>query len=332
MDSLDSTILDEVGGFIFVLDRQGRVRRANRRARELICSAGDLAGRSLGALQPASASAGDALRRLEELSCTGRDGESCSMRLACADGKFLDMTWRVIDLPRLPYRILVGEPAAAPAGSAGEAAQVQEERRRIARELHDETGQSLTSVLIGLRVLENANTLSQVQAHVEELRRIVRDALEGVRRMAAGLRPAAVEELGLAAALDQLARECSRTLGIGVEVDAGELEGAGLSVDAEAGLYRIVQEALANVGRHARARLAEVRLRRDGTELRLTVRDDGRGFDTAEGATGRKGQGLQNIRERARSLGGVARFESWRGAGTVVTVTVPLAGAAAAKE
>jgi two-component system sensor histidine kinase UhpB len=202
---------------------------------------------------------------------------------------------------------------------------VEQERRRIARELHDETGQSLTSVLIGLRVLEGANTLSQVQEHVEELRRIVREALEGVRRLAEGLRPAAVEELGLVAALRRLAADCSRTFGVPIEVDSAELPGAGLDLAAEVELYRIAQEALTNVGRHARARRVEVCLRLEAGEVRLSVRDDGRGIEAA----GPVGHGLRNIRERAQALGGALTIQSWRGGGTLVTVTVPAAGQAA---
>ena len=329
MDSLDSTILDAVGGLLFVLDRRGAIQRANGRARELIGPGFSPAGKLLTELPPANSSAEEALKRLAHLAATGRDGENCSLLFTPQQGAALDTSWRVIDLPRLPYRILLGEaapvaPTPAPSSPSRESAQVEQERRRIARELHDETGQSLTSVLIGLRVLESANTLTQVQSHVEELRRIVRDALEGVRRMAAGLRPAAVEELGLALALEQLARDCSRDLGVRINAEVSDLNAAGLSANAQAELYRIVQEALANVGRHARAHTAEVRVRRDRSELRLTVRDDGRGMDGGERAASARGQGLQNIRERARSLGGAARFESWRGAGTVVTVTMPL--------
>lgn len=205
----------------------------------------------------------------------------------------------------------------------------EEEQRRLARELHDETSQSLTSLLVGLRAIGEAPSLQAARAHAGELRRIAARALEEVRRLLRGLRPRALDELGLVAALEHLAAEAAQASGIEVDVQAGGLGGRRLPPAVETALYRIVQEALTNAVRHAKPRQVSVRVRRDGARVQAIVADDGDGFDV-EAALRGSGPwdhlGLHGMRERAALLGGSVVIESAPGAGTTLYVWLPVDG------
>ena len=150
----------------------------------------------------------------------------------------------------------------------------EEERRRIARELHDETAQSLASLLLGLSGLANARTLKGARAHARELHQVATHALAEVRRLAWGLRPSVLDDLGLAAALTRYASDFGRTRGIDVAVDTGGLGEGRLPPAIETALYRIMQEALSNVARHAAAHRVSVQLNRLGarSDRRRAVR------------------------------------------------------------
>jgi len=196
----------------------------------------------------------------------------------------------------------------------------ERERRRIARELHDETGQTLTSILIGLKGLEDAAGAESLRA-VAALRSAVVAALRGVRRIVVELRPKALDDLGLVPALERLAESVSEQTGLAVEFIAEPL-GDRLPSEVESALYRIVQEGLTNVVKHAAASRASVVLARSGGALRLVLEDDGRGFDAERRPA--EGFGLQGMRERVQLVGGRLAIASGAGAGTSLLVEVPL--------
>jgi signal transduction histidine kinase len=190
------------------------------------------------------------------------------------------------------------------------------ERQRLARELHDGVGQLLASAAFRLGQ-DGASSASTARGLVER-------ALTELRRLSRNLGPAALRDLGFLPAVRLLGRELSARSGARVEVvDAGFPAAlpAGLSLD----LYRILQESLSNVERHAGARRVDVRLLGGRSTLRLRVRDDGRGFDPA--APPASGLGIGNLRERAALLGGRLLLRSRPGAGTEVGVTLPWTGA-----
>jgi two-component system sensor histidine kinase UhpB len=206
--------------------------------------------------------------------------------------------------------------------SARRALAAQEaERTRIARELHDELGQVLTGVLL---LLDEAGRSSSgdASAAIEEGREAVRSSIEEVRRIVRDLRPEALDDLGLVSALAALASGFAQHSGVAI---ARELPGAidGLSPEQELVLYRVVQEALTNVARHAEARHAELRVEATPAEVRVRVRDDGRGLGVAPPDHG----GLRGMRERALLVRGSVEVTSQPGAGTEVLLRIPLEAA-----
>ncbi|MFN3477203.1 MAG: ATP-binding protein, partial [Candidatus Methylomirabilales bacterium] len=203
----------------------------------------------------------------------------------------------------------------------------EEERRRIARELHDETGQSLTSLALGLQALEEVRSLEEVKARTVELRALVAKTLEEVHHLARVLRPSILDDLGLVAALERLAKGYEATTGLRIDFYAQGFDGKRLFPHLETALYRIVQEALTNVVKHAQARNVSVLLERRGRIVIAVVEDDGRGFDVAAVRHSRgdgKGLGLIGIEERVSLLGGTLTVESRPGMGTTVVVKIPL--------
>ncbi len=199
------------------------------------------------------------------------------------------------------------------------------ERRRIARELHDETAQALTSLLVGLRSIEESRDLPQALSGTSGLRRLVSAALEGVKRISRGLRPSVLDNLGLQEALERLGQEVSRANGFVVDVDATGPRLPRLPGAVEIALYRVVQEALTNAGKHASPKSVSVLIHRNPNEVRLVIEDDGRGFDPSEPLS--DGQvGLVGIRERTHLVGGSVTVESSPGRGTTICVSVPLPG------
>ncbi|HEX6212297.1 MAG TPA: GAF domain-containing protein [Methylomirabilota bacterium] len=204
----------------------------------------------------------------------------------------------------------------------------EEERRRIARELHDETAQSLASLLLGLSALQEARTLRAARTQAGDLHRVATRALAEVRRLAWGLRPAVLDDLGLATALERYAQEFGRTRGITVAVDSAGLAGGRLPAVVETSLYRIMQEALSNVARHAGARKVRVQLERRDATIALVVEDDGQGFDPAQPParpTAARGLGIHSMRERAAVHRGALAIDSAPGRGTRVSVEIPVA-------
>ena len=197
----------------------------------------------------------------------------------------------------------------------------EDERRNIARELHDELGQRLTALKLELASLKPGARVPAARstAMVEMLD----DTVASVRRIAADLRPLMLDDLGFNAAVDWLAKDTARRMGLAVTLELDEHD-PHLDERATIALYRMVQEALTNVVRHAHASAVQVRLREEGGRLTLTVRDDGSGFP--ERATAKAGSfGLMGMRERVYMLGGEMQIDNPEGGGGRITVRLPVA-------
>jgi signal transduction histidine kinase len=196
------------------------------------------------------------------------------------------------------------------------------ERRRLARELHDETGQALTSILLGLRSVENAGDSGDLRHAAADLRELVVATLQDVRRLAVQLRPKALDDFGLVPALERLVQTFSESTEIRVALEA-QLGNQRLPSEVETTLYRIVQEALTNVVKHAEAANVSILLVRKKGSATVVIEDDGQGFDPQTTREG--GLGLAGMRERAELHEGRFRVESAPGGkGTTLVVEVPL--------
>jgi signal transduction histidine kinase len=196
----------------------------------------------------------------------------------------------------------------------------EEERRRIARELHDEIGQAVSASLVELGRLES--TLRHAQAYGERLasmRRMLEGCVSGVRDMALLLRPSMLDDLGLVAALKWQARELTRRTEFEVRMVTEELADD-LPDSHKTCVYRVVQEALNNCAKHSHATQVRVFVRRDNEGLSVTVQDDGVGFDSTQ----ERGIGLLGMEERVGRLGGLFSIQSSSGHGTTLSIRVPL--------
>jgi signal transduction histidine kinase len=199
----------------------------------------------------------------------------------------------------------------------------EEERRRIARELHDGVGPALASLNIRLRT---ARRLLERDHHpavdeIEELAELAQTNIQDIRRLIYDLRPAALDELGLVPALREYLARCQQEHGLIIQFTAGE--GERLPASVETALFRITQEALNNVVRHAQAQRVDVALMRDEAHVILRVADDGQGFDPQAPRSGIH-VGLWSMRERVEQLGGRFEVESVPGRGTTVGAIIPL--------
>ncbi|MDX6519711.1 MAG: hypothetical protein QOF08_316 [Gaiellales bacterium] len=194
------------------------------------------------------------------------------------------------------------------------------ERSRMARELHDQTGQALTSILLGLRAIEDAKP-DQIRDRVAGLRGLVTEALQDVRRLAVDLRPSTLDDFGVVTAIQRLCSDVAAKSGISIDFHATR-EGDRMSREVESCLYRVVQEALTNVIKHAAAGNVSVLLAPGERDLTLIVEDDGVGFDPA--TVDRARLGLVGMRERVALVDGSLTVESAPGGGTTLRVTVPL--------
>jgi signal transduction histidine kinase len=195
------------------------------------------------------------------------------------------------------------------------------ERRRLARELHDETGQALTSILLGLGALEEAVAGDEAHAAVDDLRELVVATLQDVRRLAVELRPRLLDDFGLVPALERLLQTFSEQTGLEVAFESGAFTER-LPSEVETAMYRIVQESLTNVVKHAHARTVSVVLVRKPDAVAVVIEDDGSGFDPAHVRDG--GVGLVGMRERMGLLDGRLDVESTEGHGTTLVAEVPL--------
>jgi signal transduction histidine kinase len=200
----------------------------------------------------------------------------------------------------------------------------EEERSRLSRELHDQTGQALTALLLGLNAARRATGLDEAKAALADLDDVVREALADVRSIAVRLRPAALDELGLAAALERLASSAADGTGAEVAVTTTLATDERLPTEIETAVYRIVQEAVGNALRHGGAGRVDVTVVTRPDAVIASVEDDGCGFDPVAVRHGRLG--LVGMRERAALFGGRLAVESSPGRGAAITAELPLDG------
>lgn len=198
----------------------------------------------------------------------------------------------------------------------------EQERRRVARELHDEVGQAISAVLVELGRLESrlpADYPGESRRLLGLVRELAERAVAQVRDMALLLRPSMLDDLGLVPALKWQAREVSRRVGIEVKVAADDVPDS-LPDEARTCIYRVVQEALNNAAGHASASSVRVDVRQDKDGMRVAIQDNGSGFDPSQ----ERGMGILGMEERVRSLGGLFRIDSEKGTGTVVSLLLPV--------
>ncbi|MFC0531839.1 sensor histidine kinase [Phytohabitans kaempferiae] len=205
------------------------------------------------------------------------------------------------------------------ATSTARALSAQEgERRRIAQELHDEVGQTLTAVILELKRVAD-RTPEPLRGELHQVQETTRDSLDEIRRIARRLRPGVLEELGLVSALRALTTEISQHSGVVVRQHF-DSDLTGLDEEAELVVYRVAQEALTNTARHADARRLDIALRRAPGGVELRVRDDGRGLGQAA-----EGAGIRGMRERALLVGANLTVGASPGGGTEVRLRLPIA-------
>jgi signal transduction histidine kinase len=211
----------------------------------------------------------------------------------------------------------------------------EDERKRIARELHDEYGQMLTGLIMSIESAETTtaasssaegNGLSRLREKLSNLKRVASEALDGMRRMTLDLRPAMLDDLGLAAAVRAFLQANLEDAGIGVEFTTNT-SGESLSPEAKIALYRIIQESVNNIIKYAEASNVRISLQAGEDRITASIEDDGRGFDVDRVYSTRIGAqslGLLGIQERATLLGGTFQIRSEEGVGTRLTVEIPL--------
>jgi signal transduction histidine kinase len=238
-----------------------------------------------------------------------------------ADARFSDEDLRLAEIFAARAAVAVSLSERVAKDTLRRVVEAQElERRRLARELHDETGQALTSILLGMKAIRAASTPADAERAEGEVRAQIVQALQDVRALAVELRPAALDDFGLVAALEHLAETFQARSGLETLVQAN-IDGR-LSPEIETVLYRVVQEALTNVVKHAGAEHVSIVLRsRDGS-VAATIDDDGRGFvreDVREEALG-----LLGMRERLALVGGTLEVESSPESGTTIAAQVPV--------
>jgi len=202
----------------------------------------------------------------------------------------------------------------------------EEERRRIARELHDQMGQELTALNLGLKSLSKAAP-EKFKDAVRSLQDLATQTARDLRRVALELRPSTLDELGLVKAVGSLAETWSARCGIEADVESSQYAGTGVSSEVETTLYRIIQEALNNIAKHSGAKHASIILHRAPGHAELLIEDDGSGFDTTKpcpAANEKGGLGLSGIQERLSLLGGSLNVESAPQQGTTIVVRIPI--------
>ncbi len=203
----------------------------------------------------------------------------------------------------------------------------EEERKRISRELHDETGQALMVIRLYLGMLESTVTGRTAKTKIHETLDVVDRTIEGIRRIIGRLSPLVLQELGLIAAIRKEAKDLAKSAGVKAKVSVGENVGR-LSPVTETAVYRVVQEALHNVAKHANASTVSIQLGRDGELVKLCIEDDGVGIKQNQRPNpGRRSFGLAGMRERVSTLGGTLKVSAANRnaamAGTRIEVVVP---------
>jgi len=202
----------------------------------------------------------------------------------------------------------------------------EDERANLARELHDQAGQSLTSLLIRLKAMENLCQDHQLEENLHKMQDVVAETINRIRDLSYQLRPPSLEEFGFGTAIHALAEEMTSHTDIQFKIK-NRLEEE-IPPDLALVLYRIVQEGLTNIVRHAEARLIKIDLTQDGNLVNLAIEDDGKGFDPNEvhPEEGRRHLGLISMHERSELIGGKMEMFSASGQGTIIKVQVPIYG------
>jgi signal transduction histidine kinase len=198
----------------------------------------------------------------------------------------------------------------------------EEERKRISRELHDETGQALMVIRLYLGMLESSVKTRPGKAKIGELLAVVDRTIEGIRRIIGRLSPLVLQELGLVSAIRKEAKDLAKNAGVQSRVAIGDDVGR-LDPAIEAAIYRVVQESLHNVAKHAQAQNVNIQMERNGETLKLVIEDDGIGIRAVSNPL-RPSFGMAGMHERITTLGGQMRVVSTKGEGTKISVTVPI--------
>jgi PAS domain S-box-containing protein len=313
------------------IGRDWRVRYVNRKGAELVGRRpGELGGMKLAEIFPSGA--GEAFRRaqrkvmIERIPVEVEDryepmGRTIVQRIYPADDGIAIFFQDVTEARRREERLRFSEQRLRELGARMQVAR-EEEAKRIAREIHDDLGQALTVLkmdIARLRTRIGTGPAAALGEPLEQMDRVVDGAVATTRRIAADLRPAILDDLGLAAAITWHAEQVSERAGFEVEVDVPPTD---VSVDSAGAivLYRVLQEALTNIARHAKASHVTVTLRERAPHVTLEVKDDGRGFDP-DAPT--RSFGLLGMRERTASVGGLLEIDSGQGRGTLVRAQVP---------
>ena len=237
-----------------------------------------------------------------------------------ADPRFSDDDLRLVETFATRAGIAVDQSRRVAQEALRRVVEAQElERRRLARELHDQTGQELTSVLLGLKAVEEADGAEAQSQALKAVRQQVVETLHDVRRLAVELRPKALDDFGLSPALERLAQTFTDQTGLAVDLEA-RVGDERLPAEVETALYRMVQEGLTNIVKHAQAARVSIVLTNARATITALIEDDGRGFDVD---VAREGMGLDGMRERLALVGGKLKIESRPGAGTTLVAEVP---------
>lgn len=203
--------------------------------------------------------------------------------------------------------------------------EIEIDRRQTAYELHDGIGQPLSLLVSGLKSAVDDLSHPDFEHRLINLQILAESALDDVKRLAKGLRPSLLDDLGLGPALERLVLDVRGNQAIEIDFEAEDIDGERYAAEVETALFRIVQEALANVVRHSAAERVEVRVWRDEDTIHATVRDFGTGFDARMQKPRRSVHlGLTGMRERATILGGECTIVSKPGEGTLVHVAIPI--------
>ena len=197
----------------------------------------------------------------------------------------------------------------------------EEERKRISRELHDETGQALMVIRLYLGMMESGGA-KNLRGKIKETVEVVDRTIEGIRRIIGKLSPLVLQELGLVAAIRKEAKDLAKNTGVKTRVLFADEVGR-LAPGTEQAIYRVVQEALHNVAKHAQAKSVTIQVAREGDAVQVQVEDDGVGIQPSRGNPRDRSFGLAGIKERIAMLGGVSRVISAKGKGTRIEITVP---------
>jgi PAS domain S-box-containing protein len=206
----------------------------------------------------------------------------------------------------------------------------EEERRRVSRELHDQMGQHLTGLMLGLKALENdCQSLPHASERLQKLQDLTDSIMQEIHHLAWELRPAALDDLGLSTVLRRYTEEWSQRSGVAVDFHSSGLDEQRAPSHVETTLYRVVQEALTNVLKHAQADRVSVLLERRRNHVLAIIEDDGKGFDAEammSASDAEQTLGLLGMKERVSLVGGTLDVESTPGAGTTVFVKIPVSG------